>query len=179
MKIGLIYGSDTGETEEAALKIEEKFNQYNLTKHNVANINEKIILKYDFLIFGLSTWYDGDMQSDWETYFDEFKQIDFSGKIVAIFGLGDQYGYDYNFVDGIGIIAKQVLLKNGQIIGDWPTKGYEFEESKAIKNNETFFGLALDEDNQYEMTEERIEKWTTQIMNHKIFREKFNHTKNM
>ena len=166
MKMGLIYGSDTGATEEIANKIKEKFNQYEIDIRNVGSVNEKIIMNYDILIFGLSTWYDGDLQSDWEEYFEEFKKIDFSGKLIAIFGLGDQWGYDYNFVDGIGIIAKQIIENNGKIIGEWPTKGYTFEESKALKDKDTFYGLALDEDNQYEETENRIEIWTKQIINY-------------
>ena len=164
MKIGLIYGTDTGATEEISIKIKEKFNDYNIKRHNIANVNEEIILSFDFLIFGLSTWYDGDLQSDWENYFDDFKKIDFTNKLVAIYGLGDQWGYTEYFVDGIGIIAKEIIKNHGKIIGDWPTKGYEFEESKALKNKNTFYGLALDEDNQYEDTDNRIEKWTNQII---------------
>ena len=164
MKIGLIYGSDTGVTEEISLKIKEKFKNYNIERHNIANINEDIILSFDFLIFGLSTWYDGDLQSDWEAYFDDFKKIDFSDKLVAIYGLGDQWGYEDYFVDGIGMIANEVIKNNGKLIGEWPTHGYEFEKSKALKDKDTFFGLALDEDNQYEETESRIEIWTKNII---------------
>ena len=164
MKIGLIFGSDTGATEEVALKIEKKFKSFNIETHNVANVNEKIILSYDFLIFGLSTWYDGDLQSDWEIYFEDFKKINFKDKLVAVFGLGDQWGYDYNFIDGVGIVAKQVIKENGIVIGEWPTKGYEFQESLALKNKDTFYGLALDEDNQYEETENRIDIWTDSLI---------------
>jgi len=164
MKIGLIYGSDTGATEDISIKIKEKFNNYNIERHNIANVNEEIILSFDFLIFGLSTWYDGDLQSDWEIYFDDFKKIDFNNKLVAIYGLGDQWGYDEYFVDGIGIIAKEIIKNNGKLIGEWPTKGYEFTKSKALKDKNTFFGLALDEDNQYEETDSRIKIWTKKII---------------
>ena len=164
MKIGLIYGSDTGATEDISIKIEEKFNNYNIERHNIANVNEEIILSFDFLIFGLSTWYDGDLQSDWEIYFDDFKKIDFNNKLVAIYGLGDQWGYDEYFVDGIGIIAKEIIKNNGKLIGEWPTKDYEFTKSKALKDKNTFFGLALDEDNQYEETDSRIKIWTKKII---------------
>tara|TARA_B100000900_G_scaffold106604_1_gene88494 strand:+ start:108 stop:626 length:519 start_codon:yes stop_codon:yes gene_type:complete len=164
MKIGLIYGSDTGATEEISIKIEEAFNNYNIERHNIANVNEEIILSFDFLIFGLSTWYDGDLQSDWEIYFDDFKKINFKNKLVAIYGLGDQYGYDEYFVDGIGIIAKEIIKNNGKIIGEWPTEDYEFEASKALKDKNTFFGLALDEDNQYEKTDSRVKIWTKSII---------------
>ena len=51
MKIGLIYGSDTGATEEVSLQIKEAFNNYDIEMHNVGNVNEEIILSYYFLIF--------------------------------------------------------------------------------------------------------------------------------
>lgn len=54
MNIGLIYGSDTGATEEISIKIKDAFNNYNIERHNIANVNTEIILSFDFLIFGLS-----------------------------------------------------------------------------------------------------------------------------
>ena len=70
---------------------------------------------YEFLILGLSTWFDGDLQSDWEGLFDTFKRIKFSGKKVAIYGVGDQIGYSEFFVDGIGILGK-IVVENGEIV---------------------------------------------------------------
>ncbi len=166
MKIGLIYGSDTGDTEEISHRIKQKLKNFDVTLYEVSEVDENIILKFDFLIFGLSTWYDGDLQSDWEDYFEEFKKIDFRGKIVSFFGLGDQYGYDYNFVDGIGMLAVEVIKNNGKIIGLWPNKGYEFAESKALKDENTFYGLVIDQDNQYDLTDERIDVWSKDIIDY-------------
>ena len=105
------------------------------------------------------------MQSDWEDYFDDFKQIDFSGKTVAIFGLGDQIGYDEYFVDGIGILAKVILENGGKVIGNWPRDDYSFAESKALINKDYFYGLPLDQDNEDELTLGRLEKWVEQLKN--------------
>ena len=167
MKIGLIYGSDSGSTEEVANKIYSYFEKYEITILEIKDVDEAKILSFDYLIFGLSTWYVGELQSDWENYFDDFKKIDFSGKLISIFGLGDQWGYDYNFVDGVGIIAKEIIKNNGTIIGNWPTNGYEFQESKGLINETMFYGLAIDEDNQYELTDERIKLWCEQLLNSK------------
>ena len=164
MKIGLIYGSDSGDTEEVSSKIAAKFNDYDITVLEIKNVDEKIILSFDFLIFGLSTWYVGELQSDWENYFEDFKKINFSGKIIALFGLGDQWGYEYNFVDAIGIIGKEIIANNGVIIGHWPIDGYEFEDSKGLINESEFYGLAIDEGNQYELTDIRIDKWCKMIL---------------
>ena len=125
---------------------------------------------YDFLIFGVPTWNIGELQSDWDYYFEEFKKINFSGKLIAIFGLGDQIGYEDNFVDGIGILAKEIIKNDGKIIGEWSTKGYEFKKSKGLKNKNNFYGLAIDEDNQYDQTEERIKKWCNLIIENEDFK---------
>lgn len=164
MKIGLIYGSDSGSTEDVSAKIATKFNDYDITILEIKDANDNIILSFDFLIFGLSTWYVGELQSDWENYFEDFKKINFSGKLIALFGLGDQWGYDCNFVDGIGIIGKEIIANNGVIIGHWPIDGYDFQESKGLINDTQFYGLAIDEDNQYELTDERIDKWCNMIL---------------
>ena len=52
----------------------------------------------------------------------------------------------------------------GKIIGNWSTDNYEFEASKAVMNTlNTFYGLCLDEDNQPELTEDRLKKWYEQL----------------
>ena len=165
MRAKIIYGSDTGATEyviENYLKdILEIY--FELDCIEVNSIEPNIWNTDDLIIIGLSTWYDGILQSDWDDYFDEFKEIDFTGKTVALFGLGDQVAYGEYFVDGIGILAKEILKNGGEIIGHWPSEGYEFETSKASLDENTFYGLALDEDNQDELSYERVKRWVLQI----------------
>ena len=50
----------------------------------------------------------------------------------------------------------------GKLIGKWSTEGYEFDESLGCVDGE-FLGLAIDYDNQDDLTEERIEAWVEQI----------------
>lgn len=162
-KIGLIYGSDTGMTEEVTHNIIDESN-LDIEVIEVEVVKKKDFERFDKLILGLSTWYDGDLQSDWENYFDEFKTIDFTGKTVALFGLGDQYGYGEYFIDGVGMLSEVILKNGGKIIGKWSTEGYDYQESKAkIKDEEFFYGLAIDEDNQPELTQERLEEWLREI----------------
>ena len=76
--IGLFYGSDTGTTEyvtELLLNKIKKRDQvciYDISKVGLLEFDD-----HDFLILGLSTWFDGDLQSDWEVFFDTFKMINF------------------------------------------------------------------------------------------------------
>ncbi len=162
-KIGLFFGSDTGNTESIAIKIRDKISKENVFLIDMYDAKVEDFKKYDKIILGLSTWHDGQLQSDWDTFFEEFKEVDFTGKKVAIFGLGDQYVYCDYFIDGVGIIGEVVIENGGTIVGRWSTDGYEHTESKAELEQGTFLGLALDEDNQFEETDTRVDTWVEQI----------------
>ena len=161
--IGLFYGSDTGYTESVALEIVKLIGREQVDCHDISKCSKSLFTDYKLVIIGLSTWHDGQLQSDWDKFLEEFKTINFSGKTVAFFGLGDQIGYCEYFVDGMGILAEIVSNNGGDIIGVWPTDGYTFESSKAMFQEGWFVGLALDEDNQSELTMTRIRAWVEQI----------------
>jgi len=161
MATAIFYASSTGNTEDVATAINEKLGG-ELTLVNVADSGISSIGEYDKIILGTSTWGDGDLQDDWEECIDEFKEIDFSGKTVALFGLGDQEEYPDHYLDAVGILYKVVSQKGANVIGSWSTEGYEFDESKAVVDD-NFVGLALDEDNQDDMSDERIATWCEQI----------------
>ena len=162
MRIKLIYGSDTGNTELVTEDISKLLDNIEVT--TVADLTSED-WDHDKFILGIPTWYDGELQSDWEEYFEEFKTIDFTGKKVAIFGLGDQLGYEEWFCDGIGILAKEILKNGGTVIG-YTTKdeSYDFETTpKSIIKDDVFYGLCIDEDNQGELTQERLKNWVEQL----------------
>ena len=163
--IALFYGSETGVTDDITRDFVSLWEQDTLDIMEIADATVIDFNKYEKLIFALSTWYDGDLQSDWEDFSDDFKTIDFTNKTVAIFGLGDQVAYAEYFVDGIGILAKEVLKNGGKMIGYWPTKGYQHTESVAMleENSELFYGLPIDEDNESQLTDERLVSWISQI----------------
>lgn len=162
-KIGLFYGSDTGCTEAVAEMVQEQIGQDKVELLDAYDISKEDFDNYDKIIIGLSTWHDGQLVSAWDDFYEDFKEVDFNGKTVAIFGLGDQYGYSTYFIDGVGILGEVVLNNGGTLIGKWPTDGYEHDESKADMGDGNFMGLAIDEDNQDEMTEERVTQWVEQI----------------
>ena len=162
MRIKLFYGSDTGNTELVTEDIIKLLNNVEVT--TVADLTPED-WDHDKFILGIPTWYDGELQSDWEDYFEEFKTIDFTDKTVAIFGLGDQLGYEEWFCDGIGILAEVILKNKGRVIGYTDKdETYDFETTpKSIINEDMFYGLCLDEDNQQELTQTRLEKWVEQL----------------
>ncbi|MGD1715954.1 flavodoxin FldA [Dapis sp. BLCC M172] len=162
-KIGLFVGSTTGKTEEAAEIIQKEFGGDDVvTIHNMTDAQTDDFDGYQNLVIASPTWNIGELQSDWEGFFEELDNIDFKGKKVAYFGTGDQIGYADNFQDAMGMLEEKISSLGGTTVGHWSTDGYDFTESKAVKNGK-FIGLALDEDNQAELTEERIKKWVAQL----------------
>ncbi|GAA3516307.1 flavodoxin FldA [Aquimarina addita] len=164
-KIALFYGSDTGCTDDITKDFIALWDQDNLDVREIGDVKKSDFDQFDHFIFGLSTWYDGDLQSDWESFFDDFQEIDFTNKIVAIYGLGDQIGYGEYFIDGVGILAKVVLENGGEVIGHWPYEGYRFTDSVAMIEEKEgyFYGLAIDNDNESQLNEERLTKWIHQV----------------
>ncbi|EDY86261.1 flavodoxin [gamma proteobacterium HTCC5015] len=164
IKIGLFYGSDEGATRYCAGLIKDQFPEGQIDVHDIADADPADFGEYEFMILGIPTWDFGELQSDWEEFWEKLEGIDFSGKICALFGLGDQRGYGDYYLDAMGML-NDVIEGNGAIvIGNWPIDSYDFEASKALMDNGTHFvGLGLDEDQQEELTNERIEKWTAQI----------------
>ena len=164
-KIGLFYGSDTGCTDDITKDLVSIWGEEELEVKEIGDATKEEVESYDILLLGLSTWYDGDLQSDWEDFFDDFQEIDFTNKVVAIYGLGDQIGYGEYFIDGVGILAKAVIENGGTIIGHWPYEAYRFTESEAMIEDKEgyFYGLAIDNDNESELNDERLEQWTVKV----------------
>jgi flavodoxin I len=162
-KIGLFYGTQTGNTQTIAEMIQKEFGGESVvTIQDVSNIEVSDLNDYSLIIIGCPTWNIGELQADWEGLYDDLDSIDFSGKKVAYFGAGDQVGYADNFQDAMGILEEKISEQGGATVGHWPTDGYDFSESKALRDDK-FVGLALDEDNQSELTEQRVKAWVSQL----------------
>lgn len=165
-KIGLFYGSSTGAGERVAQLIKQIIEQSELATVDLAIVssdNLKVMENYQYLIYGCSTWNIGELQDDWALKFEELNVVNFTGRKIALYGNGDQYGYSNTFVDAIGMIGDKVASLGGEIVGFWPKDGYEFEFSKGIFDN-TFMGLPLDDDNEPEKTNQRVVNWTYWVM---------------
>ena len=162
-KIGLFYGTQTGNTQAAAEMIQQQMGGESVVElFDIADVATDDFANYACIIIGCPTWNIGELQSDWEGFYDELDNIDFNGKKIAYFGAGDQVGYADNFQDAMGILEEKIASLGGATVGYWPTEGYDFSDSKAVRNGK-FVGLALDEDNQSDLTESRLQSWTTQL----------------
>ncbi|WP_198305628.1 flavodoxin [Arcobacter vandammei] len=160
MATAIFFGSNTGNCEEIAKSISTqlgKIETFNLDKTKVEKMNE-----YDKIILGASTWGNGELNDDWESVWDDFQNIDFSNKTVALFGLGDQESYGDEFSDAIGLIYEHLNKTGAKIIGFTSTEGYYHDASKA-QIDDKFVGLIIDEDNQSELTKQRVTNWVDNI----------------
>lgn len=160
MATAIFFASSTGNSEEIANKIASKLGDIEV--FDLANTSIDKINDYDKIILGGSTWGDGELNDDWEDVWGDFCNLDLSNKTIALFGLGDQESYSDEFCSALGLIYEQVKSTNAKIIGFTSTQGYYHDASKAqIEDN--FVGLIIDEDNQSDLTDERIENWVTDL----------------
>lgn len=167
--IGLFYGSTTCYTEMAAEKIQAKLNALFdddvVVMHNIATDSLSKTAHYDVIIFGISTWDFGELQEDWESHWQDVHTLPLEGKTIALFGLGDQAGYADWFQDALGMLHDALIPSNCKIIGYWPNTGYEFTHSKALTEDDSqFVGLSLDDENQYDLTEQRVADWCEKLL---------------
>lgn len=153
-KTCVVFGSSMGNTENAANVIASKMDIKEV--FNISDIDAQTLQSYDGIIAGSSTWGSGDLQDDWENF--SFENLDLNGKTVAIFGLGDSSSYSDTFCDAIGILKNHFAKAGANIVGAVPASEYTYDKSLASEEGK-FVGLALDDDNESEKTEDRIDKW--------------------
>jgi flavodoxin I len=156
--IGIFYGSTTGNTEKIANLIQQAFGEGNADVFNVDVTEREEVEKYRYLVFGVSTWGVSDLQDDFEDFMDILEQVDFSGKTVALFGLGDQSTYGDSFVDAMGVLYQYLKKKGVKVVGFVPRSGYSFTGSMALVKDH-LAGLAIDEEFESHLTSHRVTSW--------------------
>ena len=161
-KIGLFYDTDTGNTRKVAKMINKKFDDGDIDMKNITKLEPADFDKYTAFIIGTPTLGEGELPDNWNEFLPQLDGLDFTGKTIAMFGLGDQDEYGHEFVDGLGILYDKFESLGASFIGFWPTEGYEYGYSAGERNGE-FVGLVLDQDNQSDLTAERVETWIAQV----------------
>ena len=163
----MFFGSETGNTKEHAFEIQQELLGTHLELQrdpiDLADASVSEMTKYNFIIIGCPTWNIGELQADVEAIYEDLNDLDLNGKRFALYGVGDQEGYPDNYQDALGILAQKIRTLGGQLVGFTPTEGYRFQDSKGVEKG-SFLGLALDDDNQKEMSLPRIKNWIKQIL---------------
>lgn len=168
-KIVLLYWGKGGNVERTSEKVYGMFNPDTIDIFDVVSFDVNNLKNYDLMILGHSTigaedWQDAKADNEWNAFFRRIEAIEDKNIIAASFGLGDQVLYPDHFVDSLGIYKDEMDNMNITMIGQWPSEGYKFTDSDGEKEG-MFFGLALDVDNEPELSLERIKKWTNGIKN--------------
>jgi flavodoxin I len=166
-KIGLFFGPLKGSVNRVAEKVKTAVGEQNIDLISVNDATTADLEKYDLIIFGISTvgketWDSNYSNTDWSKFFPNISKVNFSGKTVAIFGLGDHITYASHFVNSMGFLAKELLAQGATIVGQVDPSGYEFDESEAVIDGK-FIGLPIDEDFEPELTDERVAQWVKSI----------------
>ncbi len=162
-EVGIFYGSSSGKTESVALRIYERLGKERSNVQDIAESAPEDLLPYKLLILGIPTWGIGKLQDDWADFLPGLKELDLSGRKVALFGLGDLESYPETFADALGTLHESLLSTGCEIIGSCSANSYDFIESAAVRNGK-FAGLVLDEKNQPELTDQRIQGWLHKII---------------
>lgn len=170
-KIGIFFGTETGTTRLVAKKIHKKLGDEIADKPvNVNRISPAEMLRYDALILGTPSYGVGEMpgrsagclESNWEEFLAQANGAEFSGKRVALFGLGAQERYSERFAASLIRVYEAITGLGAEVVGTWSPEGYVFEHSPSIIDGR-FVGLVIDQRTQGMLTDERIERWLAQV----------------
>ncbi len=161
-KTCIIFGSSTGTCEELASRIAGKLGVDSSDVLEAASISPEQLDGYQNLILGTSTWGAGELQDDWYDGIAVIKKTNLSGKTVAIFGCGDSESYSDTFCGAMAELYNAAKEAGANVIGSVSTEGYTFDDSDAVIDGK-FIGLPLDEVNEDNKTDERIDAWVSEI----------------
>ena len=54
------------------------------------------------------------------------------------------------------------IKDNAEIVGSVSTEGYTFDDSEAVVDGQ-FVGLAIDDDNEFDQTDSRVDAWVNDL----------------
>ena len=160
-KIGIFYGSSTGSTAEVAQRLASALGA-EANVYDVASADAAEAASFDALLLGSSTWGLGDLQDDWEDFLPKLAEQSLAGKKVAIFGCGDADSYPDSFCEAISKIKAGLEGTGCEVIGAYEPEGYSYDATETEQDGK-LIGLCIDEANQSDLTDERIEKWVALI----------------
>merc|ERR1711865_797654 len=147
--VKMYYSTSTGNTETVAGYISSAAGLASFDDIGDATDDE---------IKGADEQRSGTGWDDW--LYDTLPNLDVTGKKVAIFGVGDQQSYGDNYCDAAGELYDLFTAAGAKV--------YDHVESKAVYDDK-FCGLMCDEDNQYDMSEDRAKAWVAQLKDEGFF----------
>ena len=164
-KIAIVYAPMAGKTEIIANRLKELFPGVEIKLIPVKIADRDLLMAYDKIIFGMGhpneefDW--NNPFNTWRLFLKQIEFLNFSGKKVALYCLGNQQANKKDFVSLMGEMAELISQRGGKLVGNFPNEGFDFQASDALNNENqaSFCGLPLDEDTEPHLTQERLEKW--------------------
>ena len=165
MTFTIFFATSTGKTEDVADRLKELLPGTEAKDvDNIDSIDE--LVAAESLICCVPTWNTGADEARsgtaWDDLAQEIPDKDFAGKSVAIVGLGASSGYSDFFCDAMEELYTAFLQSGAKLIGKVSTEGYTYDDSKSVIDGK-FCGLAIDEDNESDLTDQRLQAWVQQI----------------
>ncbi len=167
-KVGLFFATTSGFTQGVAEQIQEKFRSHGEISDPLDVEKESVskMLEFDSVIVGAPTWNTGADENRsgtaWDEQLDALRGLDLTGMKAAVFGCGDSCGYGDYFCDAIEELHSVLMEAGAQMCGTTSTDGYDFTDSRSVVDGQ-FLGLPIDEVNEAELTDTRVEKWCAQL----------------
>ena len=165
-KIGIFFGTDSGTTRLIAKKMSRLIGDIASKPVNVNRISVEEMMQYDSLILGTPSYGIGELpgiatgvkDGSWAEFIPQLENQDFSGKRIALYGLGNQDKYPDRFANSLFTLYDFLVKRGAEIIGQWPVDGYEFEHSDSVIDGK-FVGLVLDQNFQALLSDDRMKNW--------------------
>jgi flavodoxin I len=166
-KIVLLYWGKGGNVERTSHKVFGMFDPDIIDIFDVVSFDINKLKDYKLMILGHSTigaedWHDAKADNEWNAFFRRLENKGSNNITAASFCLGDQVLYPDHFVDSLEIYKNEIDKLNINTIGEWSTEGYKYTDSDGEKDG-MFYGLALDVDNEPDLSDTRIKLWTDNI----------------
>lgn len=157
--VGIFFGTTGGKTKEVVDIVASQLGDAQV--FDVADGIDAIEL-FDNIILASPTYGMGELQDDWAGVIDELADIDFSGKTVALIGVGDAAIFGANYVESMKHFYDAVEPKGAKIVGFTSTDDYDFEASEAIVDDK-FMGLPIDASFDEDEISSKVESWLERV----------------
>ena len=167
-KTAIFYSPRGGNVNSVANKLGEIIGNDKVDIIPIKEVEKEDVDKYNQIILvgstvGADHWNNETIVDEWSAFFQKYPNISFKDKKVAIVGLGNCVIYPDHFADGMAILYNRIIKLDAQVFGFVEAKDYDFTDSESVNDDGFFCGLAIDEDNEPELTPGRIERWISML----------------
>ena len=164
IKTALLYSPVGGNVNNVTIKLGELIGDDKADIIHIKEVDAGVLDNYKQLILigstvGADHWDNEIIVDEWQEFFTKMVGNSFAGKKVAIVGLGNSVLYPEHFADGMANLYKKCTEKEATVYGSVESEGYTFTDSEALNDEGVFCGLPIDEDNEDDLTTERLENW--------------------